>query len=97
VEGQAQLNGFSRHNRAIPATAIIELPQSLYDRLRERSETSGAFIPTLIVQAVESANAAPEKATPKTRRRVTLPLISAGSKRGPLYPVDENPHGLVFS
>ena len=79
------------------ATTIVELPQPLYDRLRERAETSGASIPSLIVQAVEGAYADSEMATQKTGRGVTLPLIPAGGQRGPLYPVDENPHDLVFS
>jgi hypothetical protein len=78
------------------ATTIVELPQPLYDRLRERSETSGASIPALIVQAVEDAFAPTVKAAPKTGRPVTGPLIQGSGKLGPRFPVDENPHDLVI-
>jgi hypothetical protein len=81
----------------MPAQTIIELPESLHERLKERSEASGVPIPSLIVRAVEEAYADAEKPTPKTGRRVTLPLIPAGGRLGPRFPVDENPHDLVFS
>jgi metal-responsive CopG/Arc/MetJ family transcriptional regulator len=81
----------------MPARATIELPESLHQRLKERAQTSGVSIRSLIVRAVEDTYAAPEKTKPKTGRRVILPLIPAGGKRGPLFPVDENPHDLVFS
>lgn len=78
------------------ATTIVELPQPLYDRLRERAETSGASIPSLIVQAVEDAFATTAKAAPKTGRPVTGPLILGAGKLGTRFPVDENPHDLVI-
>jgi acyl CoA:acetate/3-ketoacid CoA transferase alpha subunit len=81
----------------MPARTTIELPESLHERLKERAQTSGVSIPFLIVRAVEDAYADTGKTPPKTGRPVTLPLIPAGGKRGPLYPVDENPHDLVFS
>ncbi len=79
------------------ALTTIELPESLHERLKERAKTSGVPIDSLIVRAVEDAYADTEKTPSKTGRRVILPLIPAGGKRGPLYPVDENPHDLVFS
>jgi hypothetical protein len=87
----------SEHNFYMPATTTIELPESLHQRLKQRSEESGMPIGSLIVRAVEEAYAEPVTALPKTGRRVTLPLIPATGTRGPLYPVDENPHDLVFS
>jgi hypothetical protein len=76
----------------MPARTIVELPESLHERLKERSKTSGVSIRSLIVRAVEETYAEPKKG-----RRVTGPLITGAGKRGPLYPVDENPHDLVFS
>jgi hypothetical protein len=76
----------------MPARTIIELPESLHQRLKERAQTSGVSIRTLIVRAVEQTYAEPKKGRP-----VTGPLITGKGKRGPLYPVDENPHDLVFS
>jgi len=69
----------------------VDLPEPLHDRLRDRAERSGASIRSLIVRALEETYAEPKKG-----RRVTGPLITAKGKRGPLYPVDENPHDLVI-
>jgi ABC-type multidrug transport system ATPase subunit len=85
------------HNQLMPARTTIELPEPLHERLKERAQTTGVSIRSLIVRAVEDVYADTGKTPPKTGRRVTLPLIPAGGKRGPLYPVDENPHDLVFS
>jgi len=76
----------------MPARTTIELPESLHERLRERSRSAGVPIGTLIVRAVEQTYAEPKKGTP-----VTGPMIPGVGKRGPLYPVDENPHELIFS
>lgn len=76
----------------MPARTTIELPESLHDRLRERSRSTGASIRSLIVRAVEQTYAEPKKGRP-----VTGPLITGTGKRGPLFPVDENPHDLIFS
>jgi hypothetical protein len=81
----------------MPARTIVELPESLHERLKERAQTSGVSIRSLIVRAVEDVYADTGKKARKTGRHVTLPLIPATGKRGPLYPVDENPHDLVFS
>jgi hypothetical protein len=70
----------------------VDLPKPLHDRLRDRAQTSGVSIRSLIVRAVERTYA-----EPKQGRRVTGPLITGTGKRGPLYPVDENPHDLVLS
>jgi len=77
----------------MPARTIVELPESLHERLKERAQTTGVSIRSLIVRAVEQTYAA----EPKKGRRVTGPMITGTGKRGPLYPVDENPHDLVFS
>jgi hypothetical protein len=76
----------------MPARTTVELPQTLHERLKERSRTSGVSIRSLIVRAVEQTYAEPKKGRP-----VTGPLITGTGKRGPLFPVDENPHDLIFS
>ena len=76
----------------MPARTTVELPESLHERLKQRSQTSGVSIRSLIVRAVEQTYAEPEK-----KRPVTGPLIRGGGKLGPLFPVDENPHDLIFS
>jgi hypothetical protein len=75
------------------ARTTIELPEALHERLRERSRSTGVSIPFLIVQAVEQTYAEPIK----KGKRVTGPMITGTGKRGPLYPVDENPHDLILS
>lgn len=78
----------------MPARTTIELPESLHERLRERSRSSGKTIPSLIVQAVEQTYAEPKT---KKGNPVTGPMITGTGKRGPLFPLDENPHDLIFS
>lgn len=78
----------------MPARTMIELPESLHERLRERSQRTGETIPSLIVRAIEETYAEPK---PKKGKPVTGPMITGTGKRGPLYPVDENPHDLIFS
>ena len=69
----------------------VDIPGPLHDRLRDRAECSGTSIRSLIVRALEETYAEPKKG-----RRVTGALITGKGKRGPLYPVNENPHDLVI-
>jgi hypothetical protein len=75
----------------MPVRTTVEIPEPLHDRLRDRAESSGVSIRSLIVRALEEAYAEPKKG-----RRVTGPLITAKGKLGPRFPVDENPHDLVI-
>jgi hypothetical protein len=43
------------------------------------------------VRAIEEAYTEPKKG-----ERVTGPLIQTKGKRGPRFPVDENPYDLIF-
>lgn len=70
----------------------VDIPEALHDRIRRRAESSGASIRSLIVRALEETYADTGK-----QKKVTGPLIPAKGKRGPLFPVDENPHDLVIS
>ncbi len=76
----------------MPARTTIELPESLHERLKERARSSGVSIRSVIVRAVEETYAEPAKGIP-----FPGPMIPGTGKRGPLYPVDENPHDLIFS
>jgi len=75
----------------MPVRTTVDIPEPLHDRLRDRAESSGASIRSLIVRALEETYAAPKKG-----RRVTGPLIRVKGKLGPRFPVDENPHDLVI-
>jgi hypothetical protein len=70
---------------------IVDTPQPLYDRLRQRAESSGASIRSLIVRAIEESYAEPKKG-----KRVTGPLVVTEGNLGPGFPVDENPHDLIL-
>ena len=70
----------------------VEIPEPLHQKLRERAEQSGVSMRALIVRAIEQAYAPPKKGS-----YVTSPPIKSKGKRGPRFPVDENPHDLVFS
>jgi len=74
------------------ARTTVELPEAQHELLREHARSAGVSISSLIVLAVEQTYTEPKKGT-----RVTGPMITGTGKRGPLYPVDENPHDLVFS
>jgi hypothetical protein len=76
----------------MPARTTIELPELLHERLKERAQTSGVSIGSLIVRAVEQTYAEPKKGRP-----VTGPLITGTGKLGPRFPVDEKPHDLILS
>ena len=69
----------------------VDLPEPLHDRLRLRAERSGASIRSLIVRALEDTYAETGKG-----KKVTGPLIRSKGKRGPRFPVDENPHDLII-
>jgi hypothetical protein len=76
----------------MPVRTTVDIPEPLHQRLRQRAESSGASIRSLIVRAIEETYAEPKKG-----KRVTGPMITGKGQRGPLYPVDENPHDLIFS
>jgi hypothetical protein len=78
----------------MPVRTTVEIPEPLHNLLRRRAAQSGTSIRSLIVQAIEQTYPEPKKGRGK---RVTGPMIKGRGKRGPLYPVDENPHDLVFS
>jgi hypothetical protein len=72
----------------------IEIPQALYDRLRQRAESTGISIGSLIVRDIAETYTAFEVV--KKGERLTGPLIIGKGKRGPRYPVDENPYDRIF-
>jgi metal-responsive CopG/Arc/MetJ family transcriptional regulator len=69
----------------------VDIPEPLHQRLRERAESSGASIRSLIVRAIEETYAEPKKG-----ERVTGPMIRTKGQLGPRFPVDENPYDLIF-
>ena len=70
----------------------VDIPEPLHDRLRHRSESTGTSIRSLIVSALEQVYS-----ESGTREFVTGPLIHTSGPLGPQFPVDENPHDLVFT
>jgi hypothetical protein len=75
----------------MPVRTTVDIPEPLHDRLRQRAETSGTSIRSLIVRALEETYAEPKKG-----ERVSGPLIVTKGKLGPRFPVDENPYDLIF-
>jgi hypothetical protein len=70
----------------------VDIPEHLHQSLRERAERSGTSIRALIVKALEQTYAPTKKG-----KYVTGPMVKGRGKLGPRFPVDENPHDLVFS
>jgi hypothetical protein len=70
----------------------VDIPEPLHHELKRRAAIAGTSIRSLIVAALEQTY------TPSKKKGfLTGPLIPASGKRGPRYPVDENPHELIFS
>ncbi|MGO9338381.1 MAG: hypothetical protein ACLPY1_12835 [Terracidiphilus sp.] len=69
----------------------VDIPEPLHQRLRQRAESSGTSIRSLIVRALEETYTEPKKG-----ERVTAPLIRTKGRLGPRFPVDENPYDLIF-
>jgi hypothetical protein len=72
----------------------IEIPQTLHDRLGQRAKSTGATMRSLILRSIEETFPATEAV--KKGERVTGPLIVGKGKRGPRFPINENPHDLIF-
>jgi hypothetical protein len=72
----------------------VDIPEPLHDALRNQAAQAGTSIRALIIRAIEQSYGPRSKGA-----YVTGPMIKRkrGSKVGPLYPKDENPHDLVFS
>jgi len=69
----------------------VDIPEPLHSRLRHRAENSGTSIRALIVRALEQVYRDNED-----RHPVTGPLVRLNGKKGPHFPVDENPHDLIL-
>ena len=69
----------------------VDIPEPLHSRLRHRAENSGTSIRALIVRALEQVYRDNED-----RHPVTGPLVRLNGKKGPRFPVDENPHDLIL-
>lgn len=76
----------------MPVRTTVDIPEPLHDRLRHKAEQSGTSIRALIIRAIEQTYSKAEKDT-----YLTGPLVTGKGKLGPSFPVDENPHELVFS
>jgi hypothetical protein len=72
----------------------VDIPEPLHETLRHRAAQSGTSMRALILRALEETYGKKRKGA-----YVTGPMIKRkrGSKLGPLFPADENPHDLVFS
>jgi hypothetical protein len=70
----------------------VDIPDPLHDALRERAERTGSSIRSLIIRAIEQTYA-----IGKHGRYVTGALVKTKGKLGPDFPVNENPHDIVFS
>jgi hypothetical protein len=69
----------------------LEVPEPLFEVLRKRAVDGGVSIRSLILAALEEAYFEPRKGN-----RIRGPMVRGKGKLGPQFPVDENPHDLVF-
>jgi hypothetical protein len=75
----------------MPVRTTVDIPEPLHEALRHRAASTGVSIRSLIVRALEQTYAEKKKG-----RRVTGPMVKLRGKPGPRFPVDENPHDLIF-
>ncbi len=75
----------------MPIRTTVDIPELLHQVLRDRSHAMGVSMRSLIVRAIEQAYIESKKG-----RYLTGPIIKGTGKRGPLFPVDENPHDLIL-
>jgi hypothetical protein len=71
----------------------VDIPEQIHQQLRHRAAQSGRSIRSLILFAIEQTYGDPESKS----EYVSGPLVTGKGKLGPQFPVDENPHDLVFS
>ncbi len=69
----------------------VDIPEPLHEQLRHRAKQSSTSIPALIVEAIEQAYSEVKKGN-----YVTGALVKVKGELGPEFPVDKNPHDLVF-
>lgn len=69
----------------------VDIPEPLHDQLRRRAESTGTSIRSLIVRALEQ-----EYSNRGKGKEVTGPMIKGKGKRGPRFPIDENPYDLII-
>lgn len=70
----------------------VDIPEHLHELLRDRADRMGTSLRALILAALEDVYAPAAKG-----ERVTGPFVGGSGKLGPDFPVDENPHDIVFS
>ena len=75
----------------MPIRTTVDIPEPLHEALWHRAASTGVSIRSLIVRALEQTYAEKKKG-----RRVTGPMVKLRGKLGPRFPVDENPHDLIF-
>ena len=69
----------------------VDIPEPLHNQLRHRAKQSGTSIRALIVKAIEQAYSEGKKSN-----YLTGALVKVKGDLGPDFPVDKNPHDLVF-
>lgn len=70
----------------------IDIPETLYDTLRSRSEQTGASMRSLIVQAIELTYSPEKQGT-----LLTGPIVKGKGKLGPLGEGDVNVNAFLLS
>jgi len=82
----------SCHNTSMAVRTTVDIPAPLHDKLRAKAEQAGTSIRALIVRAIEQTYGEKGRGA-----YVTGPMVRGKGRLGPRFPVDENPHDIVFS
>jgi hypothetical protein len=71
----------------------VDIPERLYRVLERRAASDGVSVESLIVRGLEMGYPVGRR---RKGRMVTGPMVELGGRMGPRFPVDENPHDLIF-
>lgn len=75
----------------MPVRTSIDIPEPLYDAIRERADQQRTSIRAVVLRALEQ-----HLKNPAQGRFVTGPLLDLAGAVGPLFPTEENPHDLIL-
>ena len=80
------------HCYGMAVRTTVDIPEPLYEEIRQRAHESGTSMRSLIVRALEQSYGKPHK-----KRFVTGPPVVVNGPLGPRFPTDETPHDLIFT
>ena len=80
------------HNCGMSVRTTVDIPDDLYETLRQRAASENTSIRSLVIAALET-----RYRKRRTGIRLRKPPLQGRGKPGPLCPDRENPYDLIFT